>query len=127
MARSSRYPCRHAHCGVLLRAPGHCDMHRPKLSLIQTKNSDEDYKERNRFYQRKAWKTLRASHLQSEPLCRSCRRIGRLVEATAVDHIVPITMGGQALDDCNLQSLCKSCHARKTLDEGRMSGISSRH
>ena len=42
---------------------------------------------------------------------------GQLVEATEVDHIQPIAKGGARYDPANLQSLCASCHARKTATE----------
>jgi len=34
-------------------------------------------------------------------------------EATEVDHIVPLAVGGDE-DDSNLESLCAACHSRKT-------------
>ena len=107
-------PCRHPGCRELV-VRGYCDQHR-KLSHQQHKQSvQEDYKERNRFYQRAAWKQLRAAHLRFEPLCRQCASDGRLVAAEVVDHIIEISDGGAALDDTNLQSLCKSCHNSKTI------------
>lgn len=33
-----------------------------------------------------------------------------------VDHIVPLPEGDR-FDDANLQSICRSCHARKTAKE----------
>ena len=58
-------------------------------------------------------------HLADEPLCRECSRLGKLTPAAEVDHIVRISDGGARLDDANLQSLCKSCHSRKTLAENK--------
>lgn len=52
-------------------------------------------------------------HLRREPLCRECWVHGRVTEATQVDHIVPLAEGGTN-DPDNLQSLCHSCHSRKT-------------
>lgn len=43
-----------------------------------------------------------------QPKCVSCGQA-----ATEVDHIVPIDRGGSN-SHSNLQSMCKSCHARKT-------------
>lgn len=31
-----------------------------------------------------------------------------------VDHIRPLSLGGDMWDRCNLQSLCASCHGKKT-------------
>lgn len=110
-------PCRHTGCRVLVSGrDGFCDQHRKDAFKQQKQSVSDDYKERNRFYQRAAWKRLRALHLQAEPLCRSCRKAGRLVEAVAVDHITPFKTvdDSLALDASNLQSLCHSCHSRKT-------------
>jgi 5-methylcytosine-specific restriction protein A len=44
----------------------------------------------------------------------------RLTEAKEVDHIKPISEGGEAFDIGNLQSLCVSCHAKKSAKEGQI-------
>jgi 5-methylcytosine-specific restriction protein A len=110
-------PCRQTGCSALLDKPGYCVQHKRMVYKAQKRQASTDYTERNRFYQRKAWKNLRALHLAHEPLCRACRTLGRLTAAQVVDHITPISQGGAALDDNNLQSLCKSCHNAKTLQE----------
>jgi 5-methylcytosine-specific restriction endonuclease McrA len=76
-----------------------------------------DYKERNRFYQRKEWKDARALHLQLEENCRKCRLLGMLVKATIVDHVIAIEAGGSELEQSNLQSLCTTHHNSKTRRE----------
>jgi len=103
----------------LLDKPGFCDVHRRDAFKIQKQAVTEDYKERNRFYQRKAWKSIRLLQLQIEPLCRHCRLNGKLIAASVVDHVVPITDGGAELDQANLQSLCKECHNAKTRRENK--------
>jgi 5-methylcytosine-specific restriction protein A len=55
-------------------------------------------------------------HLRVEPLCRKCRADGIIEAATDVDHIVPLRKGGTS-EESNLQSLCHSCHSRKTNQE----------
>ncbi|MEO3428925.1 HNH endonuclease signature motif containing protein [Pelagibius sp. CAU 1746] len=83
---------------------------------------DADYKRRRRdhpdqaFLRTRAWRDrLRPIQLQREPFCRHCAEDGRTVPATEVDHIV-VPNGDPMLqrDPDNYQSLCKSCHARKT-------------
>jgi 5-methylcytosine-specific restriction protein A len=64
------------------------------------------------------WEQRRARILRGEPLCRSCRKAGRAVVATDVDHIRPKHLGGTD-DDANLQPLCNPCHRAKTAREGR--------
>lgn len=49
-------------------------------------------------------------------LCQSCLRKGRLVEAFAVDHIVPKSAGGGDTD-ANLECICHPCHKAKTARE----------
>jgi len=56
------------------------------------------------------WQRCRAAHIAREPTCRHCGAL-----ADEVDHIVPLSAGGSKLDDSNLQSLCRSCHRKKTL------------
>lgn len=63
------------------------------------------------------WQRLRLMYLRDNPLCVECERQGEIVAATDVDHITPIASGGERLDESNLQSLCRSCHSRKTVTE----------
>lgn len=71
------------------------------------------------------WKRLRKAFWHTEanrqgmahPLCVSCEKKGRITLATDVDHITPISQGGNKEDFDNMQVLCKSCHARKSRSE----------
>jgi len=61
---------------------------------------------------------IRAMRLSEEPLCRTCLAAGRYTAATDVDHIEPHRGNVEKfLNYENTQSLCKSCHSRKTLGE----------
>lgn len=62
----------------------------------------------------RTWQRLRLAHLGRQPLCVRCAK-----PAKHVDHIQPIAKGGPRLDPANLQSLCHSCHSRKTATEDR--------
>ena len=55
------------------------------------------------------WQRLRLAHMDGEPNCRVCGRLGRVV-----DHIRPRRLGGDVWDSANLQTLCTNCHAAKT-------------
>lgn len=68
-------------------------------------------------YNKSAWKRTRNHVLSEEPLCRECKKKGKIVQATDVDHILPISEGGNPWDLDNLQPLCSSCHKRKTAIE----------
>ncbi len=61
---------------------------------------------------------LRPRQLLREPFCRECARHGVRTYATDVDHVRD-HKGDWALfaDPGNLQSLCHSCHSRKTMRE----------
>lgn len=68
-----------------------------------------------------AWKRLRLAKLAEKPLCAFCELRGRVTEANTVDHIKPISKGGDpfpALD--GLMSLCASCHSEKTASVDRL-------
>lgn len=70
------------------------------------------------WYQEKAWLDCRARQLAREPWCCICVSVGRYEVACEVDHIKP-HRGDRRLffDGANLQSMCKSCHSRKTAQE----------
>ena len=62
-----------------------------------------------------AWRNLRRSVLREQPLCEMCLRVEEVpVMATDVDHI-DNDPSNNARD--NLQSLCHSCHSKKTQAE----------
>jgi 5-methylcytosine-specific restriction endonuclease McrA len=56
------------------------------------------------------WQQRRKAQLAEEPLCRYCKRQGRIVPATVADHITP-HRGDPVLFEGPLQSLCASCHS----------------
>jgi 5-methylcytosine-specific restriction protein A len=64
------------------------------------------------------WKRLRNAFIRSNPLCVECEKDNKIIEATDVDHITPIAIAPhRRLDSTNLQSLCHSCHSKKTSQE----------
>ena len=70
-------------------------------------------------YCRRAWKLARQERLSIDNW--QCQQCGRVVSGREahVDHIVPKSAGGSDLMT-NLQTLCRSCHSRKTVlvDQG---------
>ena len=88
--------------------------------IEHTKHTRRQYEKHGRnhelskFYSSKQWRNARAWQLSNEPLCRHCQEKGILTTATQVDHIKPRSKGGADFDADNLQSLCHSCHSRKT-------------
>jgi len=62
------------------------------------------------------WQKLREAFLSENPLCVKCLERGVFEEAAEVDHIVAHRGDdGLRLDWMNLQAMCKSCHASKTV------------
>ena len=84
--------CRHAGCHELTRDPsGYCPKHKDAAEARARKWKAEQDSQRESAYRRgygARWRKLRAQILMDEPLCRECRKAGRIVPATDVDHIV---------------------------------------
>jgi 5-methylcytosine-specific restriction protein A len=59
---------------------------------------------------------MRAQVLAEEPFCRVCLAEGKRVQASEVDHIVPLAAGGDNSRG-NQQGLCKPCHEVKSQRE----------
>jgi len=64
------------------------------------------------FYNSSRWRRLRGSYIKGNPLCVVCGRIGKVV-----DHIQEIRDGGAKWETSNFQTLCLSCHNRKTFSK----------
>ena len=71
----------------------------------------------SQFYHSKAWRMTRKFYIKANPLCEQCTRDGKTTGGQMVDHIRQITMGGDRLHQSNLQTLCNSCHAKKSSSE----------
>jgi 5-methylcytosine-specific restriction protein A len=72
------------------------------------------------LYHTRRWRKLRAYLLRIEPLCRECKKQGKIVLAKIADHIIPEHIyEGDFFDLINLQPLCVSCHAKKSREEGK--------
>lgn len=59
---------------------------------------------------------LRSAFLATSPLCAICLKRGDVSVGTEVDHIVPLSQGGDNTIE-NLQALCVACHRKKTAGE----------
>lgn len=112
MALKPLRPCRHPGCRELTR-DGYCPKHKPKRAARRASA------EWHGWYSLRVWTDdLRPAQLLREPWCRECARRGIRTRATVVDHVRP-HRGDWALftDRDNLQSLCETCHNRKTARE----------
>ncbi|SKB27041.1 HNH endonuclease signature motif containing protein [Sphingopyxis flava] len=59
---------------------------------------------------------LRRRRLANEPLCRRCKERGRITAATVPDHIKPLALGGEDVDE-NIRCLCDDCHDQVTREQ----------
>lgn len=118
MATSAKRPCTWSGCPALVSgAGGRCEKH------PYTADQHRRQAERNRgtAHERgytSAWQKARAAFLAKHPLCAECERNSVVAAASVVDHIVP-HKGDKVLfwDRSNWQSMCKTCHDRKTATE----------
>ena len=113
MPKRPNIPCKHPGCSRLVPAgTKYCNEHEPlyKVNIRTTKEKGYDSK----------WRKARAIYLKAHPLCVNCLKLGKYNKATVVDHIIP-HRGDKILfwDESNWQSLCKSCHDRKTMTKDR--------
>jgi len=83
---------------------------------------DAHHLEYQRLYNSRRWKSLRKLQLAKEPWCAECLLDGVHTIATEVDHVVPHRGEPVKFFTGKLQSLCKTCHSRKTNRELRGGG-----
>lgn len=70
-----------------------------------------DRREDKRFYDSRAWGSMRRLVLDEQPLCGLCATRGRLAPSEHVHHIKPRKEFPElALDRANLVGLCQACH-----------------
>ena len=89
-------------------AGGYCD------ACIDKGKVQRKHKSTDSFYGSVRWKRFRDWYARRNPLCEACKKNGHVVPMNVVDHIVEIKDGGALLSEKNVQSLCNSCHAKKT-------------
>ena len=59
--------------------------------------------------------------LAADPLCELCLAKGNVAQAEEVDHIKPVNQYPELrLVYDNLQSLCVTCHSKKTREENKI-------
>lgn len=106
--------CREPGCGNFAAYRGRCEQHKRE-------RSKEIHRNRN-FYKSGRWKAKRLEILRRDGyICQDPDDNEKCTGfATQVDHIVPLDPDNEDQDplaDENLQSLCQSCHSRKTYRE----------
>ena len=116
MPRRPKKPCAFHFCKELVEAGQRfCEEHR---KAQQRKQDSARPTAAQRGYGSR-WSRYRAIYLRDSPLCVECKKSGRIEPATVVDHIEPADGPDDPKfwDKENHQSLCASCHSRKTARE----------
>lgn len=103
--------CKHPGCRMVT-SEGYCPAHKPKT--VRRESASWHYLYTDPRY---GWAKRRSDQLIVEPFCRECARHGLRVPATDVDHVTPHRGDIVLFMKGKLQSLCKSCHSRKTAAE----------
>jgi 5-methylcytosine-specific restriction protein A len=111
MPFAPKRPCTWPGCPALVDG-GRCEKHRRQ----ERKRVDERRGTSSERGYGAHWRKLRALVLREEPLCRECAKIGCVVAATDVDHVIPRARGGTD-ERNNLQPLCASHHSQKTASQ----------
>lgn len=106
MAKRGKKPCAYPGCPNLTTRT-YCSVHQTKI----TKRYDESRGTSTERGYDSNWKKTSDAHLKKYPFCSKCEE-----PAVDVDHIIPKDRGGKDIK-INLQSLCKSCHNKKTAEE----------
>lgn len=109
--------CKKTGCNKLLQSPGYCENHQP-VKVNRFENLDKKKTpEQRKFYSSARWTEVSKRHRQNEPLCRRCKKNGRVVKGDLVHHNPPLeellSQGRSPYDDSVLETLCTSCHQKE--------------
>ena len=85
----------------------------PTIPRKQTPDPRKKKQQRDRPQDKRywsgAWRRARLAYIKKHPTCVVCDRLAKVV-----DHIQPVRLGGEFWDSSNWQSMCESCHAKKS-------------
>lgn len=126
MPWASRTVCVQQGCAKLVAKPGYCEVHQRVVYREYNQARAARNLETDKAYHTAAWRKLRLSVLNVEPLCRMCMAADKIAAACLVDHIVPVKQGGEFWERDNLQPLCNNCHELKSAAEGSKWPIAKR-
>lgn len=107
--------CIYRGCNEIIMRGNYCDFHKKLLERQKVLLRDKNRKSSAERGYDDRWRKARRAYLIQHPICVKCGR-----PATEVDHIIP-HKGDKNLfwNVGNWQSLCHSCHSRKTMTELR--------
>ena len=109
MPKKPKRPCRMTGCPNFAEdGELYCSSH--KGADAREYNRYRRAPEANKRYGR-AWKKIRDKYISAHPLCEDCMSRGIYRPAEEVHHKLPLADGGTN-ENCNLVSLCHSCHMK---------------
>lgn len=108
MPCKSRPGCRYPGCPSRSeKGSSYCSLHKPKVKDNRSSSTARGYKYR--------LQKVRKMFLKENPLCAECIKSGIITPALVVDHIEPHKGDYEKFwDEDNMQSLCETCHNKKT-------------
>lgn len=117
MPMAAKRPCSAPGCANLYP----CTTHARQRERLRNASPDRTFYGKERWLKLRKWFRdqykfcgMRADGLVHQEHRRQvCREQGDFVLAGCVDHIVPVTKGGDKYDVRNLQSLCIPCNTAK--------------
>ncbi len=105
------HPCSYHGCTNLVTTSRCADHQRPEVDVY---HHDKAIKQ---LYNSNQWARIRTNQLTKEPWCAICLQKNMRTFATDVDHITPHRGDSARFFDGPFQSLCHSCHTKKTNEE----------
>ena len=119
--------CKKQGCNNLVRGYGYCDEHKHIPEQTQREAWDRlDAKktpEQKSFYNSHLWHRASRRHRKKEPLCRRCKKNGKIVIGVLVHHNPPLEelkeRGLNPYLDDYLETLCFSCHQKELRNKSK--------
>ncbi len=107
--------CRRPSCSCIALLNGYCEDHQGEIKEVK-KEWKKDFKCRSykHLYDSARWKRRREKQLKKQPLCEECLKQGIITIAAIADHIEDHKGDLAKFFQGKLQSLCPSCHSKKT-------------
>ena len=103
------YACCVPLCGRKAVRKGRCLAHQKRRTVaVRTPAGAKAHK----LYNNKRWRDRSKAQLAKEPLCAQCGRAGE-----HADHVIPHQGDANLFCTGELQTLCASCHGRKSAAE----------
>lgn len=94
---------------------GNMPTSRPKKWLKKHRKASKQ----DPFYTNPQWSSFSKQYRKENPMCVVCKKTTINGTGHATDHIIREKRGGHPLDRRNMQTLCNSCHRKKTNKENQ--------